>query len=271
MYDPERYEKFKSAAARDAARFTPRLVAEVGWKSNELVLDYGCGAGSTGYNFILPSVQKHDSNLYSVDISDKMVEFARKEYSSPRITYGVGDILGEFPFDNMKFDKIFSIYVLHFVKDFRGALKRFYEILKPGGTLGFTVLGQSRIFQALHDIGAREKWRDVMKGYEKYVPEWVEKKQNVNQCFKAALLETGFQVQKLELHNQAWTYDNVDFLVEFYMSLNPYVRNLSENQLQEMKEDYKDMIQNQWKGVNSDGTMKEGKYELLYVIVNKPE
>ncbi len=49
----------------------------------------------------------------------------------------------------------------------RKALQRFHEILKPGGTLGFTVVGQSRIFQALVDIGTREKWRDIMKVSEK--------------------------------------------------------------------------------------------------------
>lgn len=118
MYDPERYEKYKSAAARDAAEFTPKLVAAMEWGENENVLDYGCGAGSTGYNFVLPTVEKKASKLYSVDISDKMIEFAKREYSHPCISYAVGNILEDFPFDT-KFDKIISIYVLHFVRDFR--------------------------------------------------------------------------------------------------------------------------------------------------------
>lgn len=119
MYDPERYEKYKSAAARDAAQFTPKLVEAMEWANNETILDYGCGAGSTGYNYILPSVKKTGSKLYSVDISDKMIEFAKKEYTHPSIEYAVGDIVGNFPFEEIKFDKIFSIYVLHFVRDFR--------------------------------------------------------------------------------------------------------------------------------------------------------
>lgn len=121
MYDPERYEKFKSAAARDAAEFTPKVVAGMTWGKNEVILDYGCGAGSTGFNFVLPTVERTDSKLFSVDISDKMVEFAKKEYAHPRVTYAVGDILGDFPYKDQEFDKIISIYVLHFVKDFRYA------------------------------------------------------------------------------------------------------------------------------------------------------
>lgn len=53
------------------------------------------------------------------------------------------------------------------------------------------------------------------------------------------------------------------------MSLNPYVRNLTESQLKEMKEDYADMIKNQWNAVGSDGLPLEGKYELLYVVAKK--
>ncbi|CAL8123302.1 unnamed protein product [Orchesella dallaii] len=270
MYDPERYEKYKSAAARDAAEFAPKLVSEMEWAQNEAILDYGCGAGSTGYNFILPNVEKHGSKLYSVDISEKMIEFAEKEYAHPRITYAVGDILGDFPYKKMQFDKILSIYVLHFVKDYREAVKRFYDTLKPGGQLGFTVVGQSRIFQALVDIGSRDAWKDIMKGYEKYVPEWVEKKQDVQQCFKTALTEVGFEIQKIELHNQTWKYSTLNSFVEFFMSLNPFVRNLSANQLEQLKEDYIDMIKNRWKSLGSDGHPAEGKYELLYVLVKKP-
>ncbi|ODN06195.1 Juvenile hormone acid O-methyltransferase [Orchesella cincta] len=270
MYDPERYEKFKSAAARDAAEFAPKLVSEMEWNSKEVILDYGCGAGSTGFNFILPTVEKHDSKLFSVDISEKMIEFAEKEYAHPRITYAVGDILGDFPYKSMQFDKILSIYVLHFVKDYREAVKKFYNALKPGSQLGFTVVGQSRIFQALVDIGSRETWKDIMKGYEKYVPEWVEKKQDVQKCFKDALTSAGFEIQKIELHNQKWKYSTLDSFVEFYMSLNPFVRNLSPNQLKQMKDDYIDMVKNQWNALGDDGQPAEGKYELLYVLAKKP-
>lgn len=119
MYDPYRYEKYKSAAARDAAEFTPKIVQEMTWSENETVLDYGCGAGSTGFKYVLPTVEKTVSKLYSVDISDKMIEFAKKEYSHPSINYAVGNIVGEFPYENIKFDKLISIYVLHFVKDYR--------------------------------------------------------------------------------------------------------------------------------------------------------
>lgn len=118
MIDPEKYETNKSVAARDAAEFVPKLIEVIGeWKPEENILDYGCGAGSTGYNLILPQVEKCDSKMYSVDISEKMIEFAREKYPHPRITYEKGDILNDFPFPDVQFDKAFAIYVFHFVPD----------------------------------------------------------------------------------------------------------------------------------------------------------
>jgi cyclopropane fatty-acyl-phospholipid synthase-like methyltransferase len=120
MFDPERYESNKSAAARDAEEFVPKLVGDMVWKKNEVIMDYGCGAGSTGAKLILPKVESCDSKMFSVDISKEMLEHAKKAYPSPRISYAVGDILSDdFQHRNMKFDKIFAVHVLHFVKNYR--------------------------------------------------------------------------------------------------------------------------------------------------------
>lgn len=96
------------------------LVNHMTWKKNELILDYGCGAGSTGNKFVLPEVEKFDSKIHSVDISPDMIAHAKKTYPSPRVTFNVGDILQDnFPHKEVKFDKIFAVYVLHFVRNYR--------------------------------------------------------------------------------------------------------------------------------------------------------
>ncbi len=120
MYDPERYESNKSAALRDAEQFVPMLVNDMDWSKNEIILDYGCGAGSTGNRFILPQAEKFDSKIHSVDISQDMIEHAKKAYPNPRVSFAVGDILQDnFPHKDVQFDKIFAVYVLHFVRNYR--------------------------------------------------------------------------------------------------------------------------------------------------------
>jgi len=120
MQDPAAYESYKTIAARDANQFVPQLIADMKWEHNEKILDYGCGAGSTGANLILPIVKAYNSKMFSVDSSHQMVEFAKKNYSDADVTYAVGNILREdFPFRSLKFHKIFSIYVFHYIKDFK--------------------------------------------------------------------------------------------------------------------------------------------------------
>jgi len=43
------------------------------------------------------------------------------------------------------------------------ALERFFEILKPGGELGFTVIGKACMFEILELLGKNSKWSSYMK------------------------------------------------------------------------------------------------------------
>jgi len=43
------------------------------------------------------------------------------------------------------------------------ALKKFYDTLKPGGQLGFTVIATSCCLNILEEFGKSEKWGSYMK------------------------------------------------------------------------------------------------------------
>jgi len=119
MQDPERYESSNSVAQEIVEVYVPKLIDTMEWSPGDIVLDYGCGAGRAGYNYILPKVEELNSKLYSVDVSDKMIAYAKKHYTHERIEYGVGDIFEKFPFPNVKFDKIFAVNVLPYIRDIR--------------------------------------------------------------------------------------------------------------------------------------------------------
>jgi len=145
MQDPARYESNKSLAARDANIFVPVLMSHMPWRKNETIMDYGCGAGSTGAKFFLPKLEYNNSHMYSLDVSMKMLNHAITNYPSPRITYAVGDIVSdEFPFPQILFDKIFGIYVLHYIKDYRYFLT--YSMLKRN-TIYIKVFDAGELFR----------------------------------------------------------------------------------------------------------------------------
>lgn len=106
---------------QDLTYFFPKLISALRWgQREENVLDYGCGPGETGFHYILPELLKYNSKLYSVDVNETKVEHAKQDYPHESVTYAVGNIMEEpFPFKDVQFDKIFSIYVFHCVHQLR--------------------------------------------------------------------------------------------------------------------------------------------------------
>jgi len=120
MHDPETYETYKAAAERDADEFVPKIIRGMKWKTDEVILDYGCGAGSTGNKFLVPEAEVYNSIIKACDSSEAMIKFAKENYPHHRVSYIIGNIMEDnFPLQNMKFDRIFSLFVLHFIKNYK--------------------------------------------------------------------------------------------------------------------------------------------------------
>ena len=89
------------------------------------VLDLGCGFGEHCKLFVELGAEK----VVGIDISEKMLEIAKKENSHPRVTYL------QMPIENLAelngdFDVVVSSLALHYVEDFAGVVKNVYRLLK---------------------------------------------------------------------------------------------------------------------------------------------
>ncbi len=97
------------------------------------VLDLGCGSGERCLDYISRGANK----VVGVDISEKMLEIARKENSAANITYlnmpmeDIGNIDGAF-------DVVISSLAFHYVEDFPGVVKDVYSLLCDGGIFLFS-------------------------------------------------------------------------------------------------------------------------------------
>jgi len=114
--------------------YLPNDIKDLGQYINqgERVLDIGCGNGRLSQ---LISAE----NYIGIDISDKLIEIAKKKYPDKRF------VLSEplkFPFENQSFDIAICLAVLHHIpsKQSRAEfLKEIKRILKPNGKLILTV------------------------------------------------------------------------------------------------------------------------------------
>jgi SAM-dependent methyltransferase len=99
------------------------------------VLEVGCGTG-VGSVYI---AKRYQSRVVAVDISDKMLswarERARREGVAERVTFKNADVLA-LPFEDGRFNAVIVESVLAFVKDKETAIRELVRVTKSGGYIG---------------------------------------------------------------------------------------------------------------------------------------
>lgn len=99
-------------------------------KSSDVVLDYGCGTGTTAC--VLSSFVKE---VHAIDISSRMIEIAKGKAVADNVTnicFEQADIF-DGRYKKESFDVILAFNMLHTVPDPQRVVQRTLELLKPGG------------------------------------------------------------------------------------------------------------------------------------------
>lgn len=97
---------------------------------NDIVLDYGCGTGTTSCEFA-----GQVKEIHAIDISSKMIEAAKEKADASNVenvSFVQTDIFDE-RYKEESFDAILAFNMLHTVPNPRDAVKRAHELLKPDG------------------------------------------------------------------------------------------------------------------------------------------
>ena len=99
-------------------------------KSSNIVLDYGCGTGTTSCE-----IANHVKEIHAIDISSKMIEIAKRKVVASKvenINFSQTDIFDK-RYKKESFDVILAFNMLHTVADPQVVLQKIYELLKPEG------------------------------------------------------------------------------------------------------------------------------------------
>jgi len=112
--------------------FTPCIVRSVPLPADMTVLDFGCGTGLVGMQF-----QPIAKSVIMVDNSQGMLDVLRgkiERHGATNMEVLLGDI-HELDLAGREIDLACAMMVLHHVPDVERLLRRFHQILKPGGCL----------------------------------------------------------------------------------------------------------------------------------------
>ena len=114
---------------------TEQIIDEMGVRPADRVLDLGCGIG-WATRMMAPRVPK--GLAVGVDLSDEMIERARRAESPPNIFY-FNAAASSLPFNSAYFNKVLSIESLYYYPDIPAALNEVYRVTAPAGRVFFMV------------------------------------------------------------------------------------------------------------------------------------
>lgn len=122
----------KTEGRFDAIHRRSRELAKGHLKKTDLVLDYGCGTGTTACE-----LAGRVREIRGIDISDRMIELAETKAAAAalaNVAFTQGDIFDE-DLAPGSFDVVLAFNMLHTVPDPDSVIDRVHELLKPDGLL----------------------------------------------------------------------------------------------------------------------------------------
>src|ERR1051325_5456974 len=149
----ERAEAYERNMGRWSKRLAPLFVQFVGIESGDRVLDVGCGTGSLAWEIVTTTAA---SKIIAIDASKPFLDYARSQFSDPRLTFELGDAQRvSYPDDS--FDRCLSMLVMRHIPDPIKATKEMRRITRPGGVIATTMwdnTGGHQINQSIWDAAA---------------------------------------------------------------------------------------------------------------------
>ncbi|QEL21329.1 class I SAM-dependent methyltransferase [Bosea sp. F3-2] len=191
----------RSVRGLDGAPEWPVLRSMLPDLRGKRVLDLGCGFGW----FCRFAAGEGAAGVLGVDVSEKMLERARRETGDSRIVYERTDLESYAP-PAEAFDLAYSSLAFHYIADLAGLFARVHATLKPGGVLVCSV--EHPIMTApvrqewLADADGRATW--PVNGYldegdrvSNWLAEGVVKRHRTIATYLDLLLGAGFTLGKL--------------------------------------------------------------------------
>lgn len=117
----ERFEYIHSKSRKNTKKYL---------KDSDIVLDYGCGTGTTSCE-----LANRVKEIHAIDISSKMIDIAKEKAvvgKVENINFLQTDIFDK-RYNNESFDTILAFNMLHTVSNPQDVTQRIYELLKPEG------------------------------------------------------------------------------------------------------------------------------------------
>lgn len=190
------YAKKVDSAPYNAHYERPAMLGLLPEVRGARILDAGCGSG-----WYAEQLLARGASVDCVDASAAMVTYAKRRLAASaasdagaKVTLQVADLAASLPFEDRRFDGIISALVLHYLRDWRPALREMRRVLKPEGWLLFSThhpaadaaLFETKNYHATEHVVDHWDWVGNVEFYRRSLSEVI-----------ASVIDSGFVIDQL--------------------------------------------------------------------------
>ncbi|KAH7961954.1 hypothetical protein HPB52_013737 [Rhipicephalus sanguineus] len=138
-------------------------------------LDVGCAVGDFTRDVLLPR-SSPCWRIVGTDVSSSMIAYAERFYAHPRITYDVLDLSHDvLPFVERygRFDRVYSFFCLHWIRDQVGALRNIRNLMAPEGECLLQFCARTPVYTLWRDFALMDRWKNRISVSAFAVPYYV--------------------------------------------------------------------------------------------------
>lgn len=274
----EMVEDYVSEGSNMQRRDAQDVVEEFSFELSKMrgrCLDIGSGPGDITKEMLLP-ILPHDTEVVGADISQAMVNYARKYSDDKRLSYIVLDIETELPSDQVEqYDNAVSFYCLHWCNDIWRALENIYKLLRPNGKALMMFLGYHCGFNAYLRLKQNPRYQSYLQDARRYVPYFQRRMcKDVRASLRKMLEDVGFEILHCSKREKTYQYSKQS-LKNHVCAVNPFIKRFPDDMKDEFVDNLISEIMSQnvlipLKSKNSEQEYIILKYDLLIAYVQKP-
>ncbi|XP_026813779.1 juvenile hormone acid O-methyltransferase-like isoform X2 [Rhopalosiphum maidis] len=210
MRFPEQYIKNNSLQRKNAEDTCNTYIQRMVWKSNEIILDIGCGPGDVTSDILYPLLMKNINQLIGVDKSIEMVEYAKKTYECSKMGFEVLDIenVNDCSFYSNRFNKIFSFFCFHWIHNKPDTLCNLHLMLKNGGEMLINFLLINPFAELYTSLDA--EWQKYVKDIKKMFHNLYSQDE-----IRDIFIKAGFRVINLESSIKKYSFSDLPTFLNY--------------------------------------------------------
>uniref|UniRef100_A0A1I8QF53 Methyltransferase type 11 domain-containing protein n=1 Tax=Stomoxys calcitrans TaxID=35570 RepID=A0A1I8QF53_STOCA len=225
MNTPDNYHKSHNTLKEDVGKLFKIFSKELKWQSegDDTFCDIGTGPGDFFNDYIYPTISKKCNKIILSDISKEMLEYCQNNMQhSEKIEYKRFDIaaVNGIPIDlEGQFDHLTSMLVLHWVSDYRVALRNTLSLLRPQGGDCIVIFFSCNSFcKACNKLSNSSKWSSFTQGRGLFILPF-EDSNDSKKDFRNMMLDEGFRNINVDKKTILYDYGSASIMREGLLSV----------------------------------------------------